>query len=275
MARTTRRARAVRMRPEDALARADTLAGEEPLEILLDGERWLVTMRTPGHDVDLVHGLLLAEGVVTRPDQVRQISYGAGVEADGLLSYNVVEVTLDRLAGAVPPAPETRRAVYVSASCGICGSPSMAAVAHSSAFPVAGVELQVPLATLLALPDLLRARQPLFDKTGGTHAAGLFVGDEAVCVREDVGRHNAVDKVLGWALREGRVPVHDAVLQLSGRVSYELVQKAASAGVPVVAAVSAPSAAAVELAEDAGITLAAFSRGSSLSVYTRPDRVVT
>ena len=271
MARSTRRVRATRLRADGTSStRPDTLAGEEPLEIHVDGEQWLVTMRTPGSDVDLVHGLLLAEGVITRADQVRQVTYGPGVDADGLLSYNVIDVALD--AGA--RAPQLRdRAVYVSASCGVCGTSSMEAVARESAYPPAEVALTVPVATLLALPDALRRQQPLFERTGGMHAAGLFVDGAAVCVREDVGRHNAVDKALGWALREGRVPMNDGVLQVSGRLSYELVQKAAMAGVPVLAAVSAPSAAAVELAEEVGMTLVAFSRQHSLSVYSRADRV--
>ncbi len=257
-----------------SLDRIDTVAGEEPLEIRLDGEQWLVTMRTPGHDVDLVHGLLLAEGVVSSADQLRRVSYGNGVRSDGLLSYNVVDVALDREAGAVPPSADRRRAVYVSASCGICGTSSLDALARATSYPVADVGRRVPLATLLAMPDRLREQQALFDRTGGVHAAGLFVDGEPVCVREDVGRHNAVDKVLGWALREGRVPAHDSVLQVSGRLSYELVQKAGMAGVPVLAAVSAPSAAAVDLADELGLTLVGFSRGTSASVYTRADRIL-
>lgn len=276
MARTTRRTPVVRFRADGtSTARADVVAGEEPLEIRLDGAPWLVTMRTPGSDVELVHGLLLAEGLITRADQIRGVSYGPGVEAGGLFSYNVVAVSLDHDAGALPPAPASGRAVYVSSSCGICGTSSMDAVARPTTYPVADVDLPVPLATLLALPDRLRAAQAVFDRTGGVHAAGLFVDGEPLVVREDVGRHNAVDKVLGWALLHGRVPLHDAVLQVSGRLSYELVQKASTAGVPVLAAVSAPSGAAVELAEERGITLAGFSRGGSVVVYSRADRIVT
>src|SRR5690606_24366679 len=183
------------------------------------------------------------------------------------------DVVLDERAGA--RAPEMRdRVIYVSASCGVCGTSSIESVARQSSYPVADTALSVPLATLLGLPAALRESQQLFDRTGGMHAAGLFVDGAAVCVREDVGRHNAGEKALGWALREGRVPLEDAVLQVSGRLSYELVQKAAMAGVPVLAAVSAPSAAAVELAEEVGMTVVGFSRGTSLSVYTRPDRVV-
>lgn len=272
MARTTRRSPAVRLHADGTrTSRPDTLAGEEPLEISLDGQRWLVTMRTPGDDVDLVHGLLLAEGVISRADQVLRVGYGPGVDAGGLLEYNAVDVRL----GDGARAPERReRAVYTSASCGICGTSSIEALARTSSHPVANPGVRVRLATLLALPDRLRERQRLFDRTGGVHAAGLLLDDELVCVREDVGRHNAVDKVLGRALRDGLVPLTGAVLQVSGRLSYELVQKASMAGVPVLAAVSAPSAAAVELAEEVGMTVVGFSRGTSLSVYTRPDRVV-
>ncbi|WP_420113088.1 formate dehydrogenase accessory sulfurtransferase FdhD [Pseudactinotalea sp.] len=274
MARSTRRAPVLRLRADgSSTQRPDTLAGEEPLEIRVDGEQWLVTMRTPGGDVDLVHGLLLSEGIITRTEQVRQVSYGPGVGAGGLLEYNVMDVTLDAGEGAQAPA-RRERAVYVSGSCGICGTSSIEAVARASHFPVADVAATVPLATLLTLPEALRRQQRLFDGTGGTHAAGLFSGEQTLAVREDVGRHNAVDKVLGWALRGGRLPLHDAVLQVSGRLSYELVQKAAMAGVPVVAAVSAPSAAAVDLAENAGITLIGFSRATTLSVYSRADRVI-
>ncbi|GAB2623849.1 formate dehydrogenase accessory sulfurtransferase FdhD [Pseudactinotalea suaedae] len=256
-------------------SRPDTLAGEEPLEIRVDGEQWLVTMRTPGGDVDLVHGLLLAEGMITHADQVRRVTYGPGVQAGGLLDYNTIDAALDRGAGARAPA-RRERAVYVSGSCGICGTSSMEAVARASSFPVADITLEVPLGVLLGLPGVLRGSQQLFDRTGGFHAAGLFDRDgRLLCVREDVGRHNAVDKVLGWALREGQVPLRRAVLQVSGRLSYELVQKASMAGVAVIAAVSAPSAAAVELAQEVGMTLVAFSRTESLSVYSRPDRVIS
>jgi FdhD protein len=276
MSRTTRRVPAVRLRADgEATSRPDTVAGEEPLEIRLDGETWLVTMRTPGDDVDLVHGLLHAEGVIDAADQIRRVVYGPGVEPGGRLSYNVVDVVLD--GGARRPHHHDR-AVYVSASCGICGTSSLDALARTSPYPVAEIGTRVPLTTLLALPDRLRSRQRLFDSTGGVHAAGLFAvgpsgGDTTLAVREDVGRHNAVDKVIGWAMREGRLPLHDVVLQVSGRLSYELVQKSSMAGVPVLAAVSAPSGAAVDLAAERGMTLAGFSRGTSVQVYTRADRV--
>lgn len=259
--------------------RTDVVAGEEPLEIRLDGASWLVTMRTPGDDVDLVHGLLLAEGLITHAAQVLRATYGPGVDPDGRLSYNVLDVVLDHAAGARSPDRDRQRAVHVSASCGICGTASLDALARTSAHPVTDSDLVVDLDALLSLPDRLREQQPLFARTGGVHAAALAVVREhgatleVRATREDVGRHNAVDKVLGWALREGGVPLQGTVLQVSGRLSYELVQKAAMAGVPVLAAVGAPSAAAVQLAEESGITLLGFSRGRTVVGYTGTHRV--
>jgi FdhD protein len=174
--------------------------------------------------------------------------------------------------------PETGRNVFTSSSCGICGTDSIEAVRKSSHYSPAEDPLSVPVETLAALPDALRAAQDVFDVTGGVHAAGLFkISDdgsaELLCLREDVGRHNAVDKVVGWALREGLLPLRGTVLQVSGRASFELVQKASLAGIPVLAAVSAPSSLAVELAEDSGLTLAGFSRRTSLNVYSGLHRV--
>lgn len=256
--------------------RADTLAGEEPMEIRVGGTPLSVTMRTPGDDFDLAVGFLLSEGVVWDGAHVAALSYGPGVNPDGSPSYNVVDVTL--AAGVALPDLSLERHVYTSSSCGICGTASIEAVTKTSRHPVTDDDLQVPLAELLALPDRLRAGQAMFDRTGGVHAAGLFVvGDdgaaELVCLREDVGRHNAVDKVLGWALRSGLLPLRRAVLQVSGRASFELVQKAQMAGVAVLAAVSAPSALAVDLAAQVGQTLVGFSRGSSLNVYAGSERV--
>ena len=256
--------------------RADTVAGEEPLEIRVGGSPYAVTMRTPGADFDLVAGFLVSEGVVWRPEDVASIAYGPGVEADGRASYNVVDVTL--AAGVAAPDPSLERHVYTSSSCGICGTASIEAVSRTSRFGVAADGLRVGLAELLARPDRLREGQQVFARTGGVHAAGLFVlGPDGVarlvCLREDVGRHNAVDKVLGWALREGRLPLAGHLLQVSGRASFELVQKACMAGVPLLAAVSAPSTLAVELAVEAGLTLVAFSRGDSVNLYARGDRV--
>lgn len=276
--RATRRHPVVRLGADGTRRRrSDTLAGEEPLEIRVGGVSLSVTMRTPGDDVDLALGFLLSEGVLRSPDQVATVGYAPGVEADGARSYNVVDVTL--AAGVPPPDLALERRVYTSSACGICGTSSIEAVRKTSRFEVADDDLRLPLAEVLTLPDRLRERQGVFDRTGGVHAAGLFRVDddgpaELLCVREDVGRHNAVDKVLGWALRTDRLPARRCVLQLSGRASFELVQKAQMAGVPVLAAVSAPSALAVDVAAEAGMTLMGFSRGDSVNVYAGGERVV-
>jgi FdhD protein len=256
--------------------RSDTLAGEEPLEIRLGGVPWSVTMRTPGGDFDLVAGFLVSEGVIFRADQIASLAYGPGVNPDGSPSYNVVDVRL--APGVAGPDPAQARHVYTSSSCGICGTASIEAVSKASRFTVAEDPVRVPLPELLALPARLRERQQVFESTGSVHAAALFSVDgggtaELLCLREDVGRHNAVDKVVGWALREGRLPLRGTVLQVSGRASFELVQKARMAGVPVLAAVSGPSSLSVELAQEAGMTLVGFSRGDGLNVYAGAERV--
>ena len=254
--------------------REDVLAVEEPLEIRIGSLSFSVTMRTPGNDFDLVAGFLVSEGVIWSPEQLVALRFCAGEDEDGVQTFNVVEAQLR------PDVvrPDTGRNVYTSSSCGICGTDSIEAVHKSSHFSPADDPLTVPVATLAALPDRLREAQAVFDVTGGVHAAGLFrTADdgsaELLCLREDVGRHNAVDKVVGWALREGMLPLRGTVLQVSGRASFELVQKAALAGIPVLAAVSAPSSLAVELAEASGMTLAGFSRGTSLNVYAGAHRV--
>jgi FdhD protein len=259
-------------------ARVDQLAGEEPLEIRVHGVPFTVTMRTPGHDFDLVAGFLVSEGVVHTGGQITRMDYRAGVGATGERDYNVVDV---RLAPGVPrPDASMQRHVYTSSSCGVCGTASIDAVRKVSRHDVGSDRATVRLDHLLALPDRLRERQDVFSRTGGVHAAALFTpspdggAPDLLCVREDVGRHNAVDKVVGWALREGRLPVAGAVLQVSGRASFELVQKAAMAGVPVLSAVSAPSALAVELADELGVTVVGFNRGDRLNAYTRVDRLV-
>ena len=254
--------------------REDVLAVEEPLEIRLGDLSYSVTMRTPGDDFDLVAGFLVSEGVIWNPDQLISLRFCAGEDENGVQTFNVVEAQL-RPDVALP---DTGRHVYTSSSCGICGTDSIDAVRKSSHFTPAEDTLTVPLGTLASLPDLLRESQAVFDSTGGVHAAGLFSIDDdgaarLLCLREDVGRHNAVDKVVGWALRERRLPLSGTVLQVSGRASFELVQKAALAGIPVLAAVSAPSSLAAELAESTGITLAGFSRGTSLNVYAGSGRI--
>ncbi|MER6756504.1 formate dehydrogenase accessory sulfurtransferase FdhD [Micromonospora echinofusca] len=261
-----------------SVRRQDSLAVEEPLEIRVGaagpGRRWplAVTMRTPGDDLDLAIGFLLTEGLIRTADDVRTAQLCAGAETPN--TYNVVDVVLSP--GVPEPAVDPARNFYTTSSCGVCGKASIDAVRTRSVFAVGDDPLTVPAAVLTALPDRLRAAQRGFDRTGGLHAAGLFTADgDLVMLREDVGRHNAVDKVVGWAVRERRLPLAGHVLLVSGRASFELTQKAWMAGVPLLAAVSAPSTLAVELAEEAGLTLVGFLRGDAMNVYARPDRVTT
>ncbi len=270
MGRVTTRRRIVRRTAEGSTVRQDTLAVEEPLQIRVDGQAFTVTMRTPGDDVDLVHGFLLAEGIVAEREHVHVMRYCAGADDDGVNSYNVIDVELGP--GAVPA--HRQRSFLATSACGVCGTTSIDDVETVTLYPPERDPVTVDADTVTELPGRLRERQKVFASTGGLHAAGLFLPDgELLALREDVGRHNAVDKVLGAALREGRVPLNGRVLMLSGRASFELVQKAAMAGVPVVAAVSAPSSLAVDLAERSGITLIGFVRDGGLNVYTRADRV--
>jgi FdhD protein len=271
--RVTSRTPVLRIRGAHRTTRPDTVAAEEPLEIRLSGTPLAVTMRTPGHDFDLVHGFLATEAVITGPDDVAALRYCDSVDADGRNTYNVVDV--DLAPGVEAPDTALDRNFYTSSSCGVCGKASIDAIRTKTRYDVAGDALRLPLEVLLALPDRLRAAQEVFDKTGGLHAAGLFTASgELRTVREDVGRHNAVDKVIGDGVREGRLPLAGSVLMVSGRASFELTQKAAMAGIPVLAAVSAPSSLAVELAADVGITLVGFLRGDGCNIYTRPERIV-
>ncbi|MCV2490511.1 formate dehydrogenase accessory sulfurtransferase FdhD [Geodermatophilus sp. YIM 151500] len=273
MGRVTSRTSVLRIRGASRTTRPDTVAAEEPLEIRLRGEPLAVTMRTPGHDFDLVHGFLATEGVIGSADDVAGLRYCEGVDDEGRNTYNVVDV--DLADGVEPPDTALDRNFYTSSSCGVCGKASIDAIRTKTRHDVAADAVRLPLSVLLALPDRLRAAQQVFDRTGGLHAAGLFTaGGELVALREDVGRHNAVDKVVGDAVRAGRLPLAGHVLMVSGRASFELTQKAAMAGVPVLAAVSAPSSLAVELARDAGITLIGFLRGDGCNVYTCPERLV-
>lgn len=252
--------------------REDTIAVEEPLEIRLGHKAFSVTMRTPGHDFDLVAGFLVSEGVIWEPGQLISLRFCAGEDEQGRQTFNVVEAQLRP--DVVLPDTAVERSVYTTSSCGICGTASIDAVRKSARLRPDDGATTVGAELLASLPDALRHGQQLFGKTGGVHAAGLFSpSGELLCLREDVGRHNAMDKVIGWALREGKLPLYGTVMQLSGRASFELVQKAAMAGIGTLAAVSAPSSLAVELARDAGITLVGFSRGSSMNVYTHPDRI--
>jgi FdhD protein len=262
----------LRIRGDHRTTRPDTVAAEEPLEIRLSGEPLAVTMRTPGDDFDLVAGFLVSEGVVARADDLRAMRTVTGIGMDGEPTFNVVDATVT--GAGVRAAAERARTLYTTSACGVCGLASIDAVRTASAYPILPVGLTVPEGVIAGLPDRLRAGQTVFDATGGVHAAALFdASGEPSVVREDVGRHNAVDKVVGHALTDGRLPLSDSVLQVSGRASFELVQKARMAGIPVLAAVSAPSSLAAELAEEAGITLIGFSRGRSFTIYTHPARI--
>ena len=253
--------------------REEKLAGEEPLEIRFGHTSFTTSMRTPGDDFDLVAGFLLAEGIVTKAEHLAAMRYCLGTDEDGKQTYNVIEVQLGF--GAVPPDLSASRNVVTSSACGICGTNSIDEVRKKSTVQLREDCGHVDLDVLLSMPDTLRESQKLFSSTGGVHAAGLFsTSGELLILREDVGSHNAVDKVIGAALRDGHMPLSDTVLQVSGRASFELVQKAAMAGIPVLTAVSAPSSLAVDLAQDAGLTLAAFSRGHSINLYTHAHRVV-
>jgi FdhD protein len=236
-----------------AISERDSVAIEEPLEIRINGEPVAVTMRTPGHDEELALGFCLTEGLAPR-----------NAAPPGDLAANTVEVVAD----GTPSA----RTFYTSSSCGVCGKGALAAIAVEA--PRVVSELRVPAALVSCLPEKLREAQAAFAATGGLHATGLFSADgEPLCVREDVGRHNAMDKVLGWAFGEGRLPLGDALLCVSGRLSFELVQKAAVAGCPVLVAVGAPSSLAVELAADRGVTLCGFVRDGRVNVYAEPWRI--
>lgn len=256
--------------------RPDTLTAEEPLEIRVGPAGHArpplaVTMRTPGHDIDLAIGFLLTEGIIARDEDVVTAQLCAGDNEPN--TYNVVDVAL----GAHVPAPQVdpTRNFYTTSSCGVCGKASIDAVRTKSAYDVAADATTVDAKTLARLPDVLRDAQRTFAATGGLHAAGLFTpAGDLVVAREDIGRHNAVDKVVGWAVRAGRLPLAGHILLVSGRASFELTQKASMAGIPVLAAVSAPSTLAADLADEAGMTLVGFLRGSTMNVYTRPDRVV-
>jgi FdhD protein len=234
----------------------DVVAVEEPLEIRIGGRPVAVTMRTPGHDEELALGFCVSEGLAPR---------AARLPDD--LAANTVEVdapAFDR--------ERLQRSFYTTSSCGVCGKGALEAIAVEAARLEGGPV--VPAALVAELPDRLAAAQPAFAATGGLHATGLFdAAGELLCLREDVGRHNAMDKVVGWALARGLLPLTERVLCVSGRLSFELVQKAAVAGCPILVAVGAPSSLAIDLARDRGVTLCGFVRGGHLNVYAEPWRI--
>jgi len=252
-----------------AQAQDDVLAVEEPLEIRVKGQSVAVTMRTPGHDEELATGFLVTEGIVTRPAQIAQIEYCQQGEAARL--QNILNVFL------TPDTPfdtaRLQRNFYASSSCGICGKASIESI-HGH-FPPVTSSVQITREIVYSLPDKLRAAQNVFEQTGSLHAAGLFsrAGDLLV-LREDVGRHNAVDKVIGYAARSNLLPLDEHILFVSGRTSFEIIQKALSAGIAVIAAVSGPSSLAVALAQESGQTLIGFLRGQTFNIYSGEERIV-
>jgi len=253
--------------------RSETVVVEEPLEIRINGAAVTVTMRTPGSDFELAQGFLLTEGVISTRADVTTVRYCRGAEQDGMNTYNTLDVTL--APGVQMPDVDVTRNFYTTSSCGVCGKASMEAVWLASHHSPGDDPAAVSAATLTELPARLRTAQKVFASTGGLHGAALFsVDGTMLAVREDVGRHNAVDKVIGWALEGDRIPLTGSVLLVSGRASFELTQKAVMAGIPILAAVSAPSSLAVDLATQSGLTLIAFLRGDSMNVYSRADRVL-
>lgn len=278
--------------------KTDKVTGEEPLEIRLGDQEFTVMMRTPGMDTELVLGLLLGEGIIRTASDVVEIDFSTGLDPDGTRNYNVARVRLSAevsatlaQSGGLPAGQE--RNIYTSSACGICGTATLEAVTKVSSYPLPAPEPFFDPATMCELPNIMRDQQPLFATTGGIHAAGLFrfgakttsgisssagttspaTSPTLLTVAEDVGRHNAVDKVIGWAMREDLLPLNQCVLQVSSRASFELVQKAAMAGVPVLSAVSAPSSAAAELGNSLGVTVIGFNRKGTFNVYSAPERL--
>jgi FdhD protein len=256
--------------------RADLLAVEEPLGIQVDGQALTMTMRTPGDDLELAAGFLVGEAVVRSPGDIAGITLCDGTTC-GHTSHsagelgNIADVSL---APGVMVTESARRNFMTTSACGVCGKTSIDDICVLPAVPLSSDQTRFSPAVLASLPDRLRAAQKVFSATGGLHAAGLFTAEgDLIAVREDVGRHNAVDKIVGWALLNGRLPLAGCALLVSGRASFELVQKAVLAGIPLLAAVSAPSSLAADLAEEAGLTLVGFLRGPSMNVYTGTHRL--
>lgn len=252
----------------------DDLATEEPLEIRLVAGTQMrsvaVTMRTPGNDFELAAGFLLSEGVVTRREEITGITYCIDPQVDAEQRYNITNVQL--APGALPSLERLERHFTMSSACGVCGKANIEALQTRAARiddPV-----RISLQQIAQLPEKMRNAQRVFESTGGLHAAALFDSNGTLLVlREDVGRHNALDKIVGWALLNGRLPLHGCVLLVSGRASYELLQKSIVARIPVVCAVSAPSSLAVDLAQNFGVTLLGFVRGTRANVYAGKERI--
>ncbi len=244
------------------------LAVEEPLEIRLAGRRFTLTMRTPGHDEELAAGFLFAEGFINNASELGEIRRVRGRK--GIPELNAIDVVLNTPAEGL--RTRLKRNFVMSSSCGVCGKTSIDSIRRRVSPP--SDSARVTSAVVLALAARIRESQRVFQATGGLHAAAIFDLDGAmVAIREDVGRHNAVDKVVGYALAHSMIPLAHHVMMVSGRLSFEIVQKAAAAGIPILAAVSAPSSLAVELAEEIGTTIVGFLRDGSFNIYTRPDRI--
>jgi FdhD protein len=261
--------RIVRCEARTRTEQEDRIVVEEPLEIRVGGQTLAVTMRTPGHDFELAAGWLVTEGIVTRPDEVVRIEHCREVrspEEEG----NVVLVRTTASAGA--HLDRARRLLLTSSSCGLCGKGSIESIRGQ--FPAVTSPARLDPVVLLGLPGTLRKAQTVFGETGGLHAAGVFtLSGELVAAREDIGRHNAVDKVIGFLFRQGRLPLSESILLVSGRASFEIAQKALAAGIPIVAAVSAPSTLAIELARSSGMALAGFLRENGFNLYAGADRL--
>lgn len=255
--------------------KSDVLATEEPMEIrLIVGESKqtvAVTMRTPGNDFELAAGFLHGEGIIRSRDDVKKISYCTDPDVDAEQLYNIVNVELHR--GVEVDIRPLERNFYTTSACGVCGKASLDQL-ELRGCPVIPPGPEVSAETVYSLPEKLRDQQSLFDSTGGLHAAALFTPDgELVALREDVGRHNATDKLVGWALTEGKLPLSDCIVMVSGRSSFEILQKCLQAGVPMVCAISAPSSLAVDVAREFGITLIGFLRGERFNVYSGAERI--
>ncbi|HET8911462.1 MAG TPA: formate dehydrogenase accessory sulfurtransferase FdhD [Ktedonobacteraceae bacterium] len=268
-----------RWQEQNSHQREDQVTVEEPLEVRIAGRSLAVIMRTPGHDHELAAGFLFTEGIIHRSAELLKIEDAS--DKDGLPLANVVNVTLEpELAAAacsVPAEGSTTafdRHFAVSSSCGLCGKNSIADLMVSTP-PLEPDSLQISAQLVYELPDRLREAQDVFSHTGGLHAAGLFdTAGRLLLLREDIGRHNAVDKIIGRGLLENTLPYRQSILMVSGRTSFEIIQKALLARIPCIVSISAPSSLAVELAESSGITLVGFLRGNRMNVYTHPERIV-
>jgi FdhD protein len=258
-----------------ARVRPDTLATEEPMEIrLISGDvkqTVAVTMRTPGADFELTAGFLCGEGIISSPEDIKKISYCVDQYVDAEQRYNIVNVKL-REGLSYDPRPLERH-FYTTSACGVCGKASLEQL-ELRGCSVIPPGLKVTAGVIYSLPNKLREAQGLFEATGGLHAAALFdAGGKLISLREDVGRHNAMDKLIGWALLKGRLPLNDHIIMVSGRSSFEILQKSLAAGGPIVCAISAPSSLAVDVAREFGMTLVGFLRGNRFNVYSGYERI--